>query len=165
MKKNNIKILAKRKRKINKRLKRKQWEDQSNPMFSASNIHYEIDGRNRGIANGGIGAIHLMNRKIGFIDEIDNALHLLKRHLPYHESDHVLNIAYNIIAGGTRLEDIELQRQDEAWLDALGADIIPDPTTEGDFLRRFSERDIIDLMEAINRTRKKVWNKQPKSFF
>ena len=165
MKKNDSKILAKRKRKINKRLKRKQWEDQSQPMFDASNIQYKMNGRYKAIASGGIGAIHLMNMKSGFVEEIDSNLHLLKRHLPYHESDHVLNIAYNVIAGGIRLEDIELQRQDEAWLDALGAEIIPDPTTAGDFLRRFSEHDIIELMEATNRTRKKIWNKQPKRFF
>jgi len=165
VKKNNSKILAKRKRKIDRRLKRKQWEDQPKTMFAASNIHYEMNGRHKGIASGGIGAIHLMNKKTGFVEEIDSVLHLLKRHLPYHESDHVLNIAYNVVAGGTRLEDIELQRQDEAWLDALGAEIIPDPTTAGDFLRRFSERDIIELMEATNRTRKKIWNKQPKRFF
>ena len=159
------KKLAKRKRKIEKRLKRKQWENQLTPMFSASNIHYEIDGRHKGIPCGGIGAIHLMNNKLGIVSELDDVLNLLKRHLPYHESDHVLNLAYNVVAGGTRLEDIELLRQDEGWLDALGAEIIPDPTTEGDFLRRFSEKDVIELMEVINITRKKAWNKQPKSFF
>ena len=152
MNKKNNKIMAKRKRKIAKRIKRKQWK----PMFTASNIHYEMDGRHEGIACGGIGAIHLMNKKSGFVEEIDSVLNLLKRHLPYHESDHVLNIAYNVIAGGTRLEDIELQRQDEAWMDALGAEIIPDPTTAGDFLRRFSEEDIIELMEAANTTRRKA---------
>jgi hypothetical protein len=163
--KKHSRILAKRKRKVAKRLKKKQWENQPKPMFTASNIHYEMDGRHKGISNGGIGAIHLMNKKLGFVEEMDAVLHLLKRHLPYHESDHVLNIAYNVIAGGTRLEDIELQRQDEAWLDSLGAEIIPDPTTAGDFLRRFSEVDIIELMEAINRTRKKAWKKQPAAFF
>ena len=165
MNKKDSRMLAKRKRKIARRLKRKQWKNQPKPMFSASNIHYEMDGRHKGISSGGIGAIHLMNKKLGFVEEMDTVLHLLKRHLPYHESDHVLNIAYNVIAGGTRLEDIELQRQDEAWLDALGAEIIPDPTTAGDFLRRFSEGDIVELMEAINRTRKKAWKKQPASFF
>ena len=165
MKKKISKNLAKRKRKINKRLKRKNWSDQPNPMLSGSNIHYDFDGRHKGISNGGIGAIHLMNRKLGIVEEIDDVLQLLKRHLPYHESDHVLNIAYNVIAGGTRLEDIELLRQDEAWLDALGAELIPDPTTEGDFLRRFGEDNIIELMEVINTTRKKAWEKQPKGFF
>jgi hypothetical protein len=132
----NNKILSKRKRKIAKRLKRRQWENQPKPMFKASNIHYEMDGRHEGVACGGIGAIHLMNKKSGFVEEIDSVLHLLKRHLPYHESDHVLNIAYNVIAGGTRLEDIELQRQNEAWLDALGAEIIPDPTTARNFSKK-----------------------------
>ena len=98
-------------------------------MFTASNIHYEIDGRHKGIASGGIGAIHLMSKKLGFPKETDQTLHLLKRHLPCHESDHVLNLAYNVVAGGTRLQDIDLQREDEGWLDALGAEIIPDPTT------------------------------------
>jgi len=165
VKKVKHKVLARRKRKIEKRLRRKNWTNQPKPMLKASNIHYQMDGRHKGIAYGGIGAIHLMVKRSGFIKEIDNAVHLLKRHLPYHESDHVLNLAYNIFAGGTRLQDIELQRQDEAWLDALGAEVIPDPTTEGDFLRRFSEDDVIELMETINRTRQRVWDKQPKSFF
>jgi len=158
------KILAKRKRKITERLEKKQWENQQYPMLQGTNIHYEIDGRHNGISSGGIGAIHVMNKKLGFMKTVDESLHLLKRHLPYHESDHVLSIAYNIMAGGTRLEDIELLRQNEAWLNALGAEIIPDPTTAGDFLRRFKEQDIIDLMEAINTTRKLIWNKQSKDF-
>jgi hypothetical protein len=57
-------------------------------------------------------------------------------HLPYHESDHVLNLTYNLLAGGQRLEDIELRRQDEVFLNGLGAERIPDPTTAGDFTRR-----------------------------
>jgi hypothetical protein len=39
--------------------------------------------------------------------------------LPYSESDHVLNIAYNLLAGGTCLEHLELRRNDEVYLDAL----------------------------------------------
>ena len=76
MTKKHSRILAKRKRKIAKRLKRKQWENQPKPMFTASNIHYEMDGRHKGISNGGIGAIHLMNKKLGFVEEMDTVLHL-----------------------------------------------------------------------------------------
>lgn len=67
-------------------------------------------------------------QKTGLINEINQNVNInvLKRHLPYHESDHVLNIAYNHIAGGTCLEDIDLLRNNEAWLDALKAEIIPD---------------------------------------
>ncbi len=164
MKLNISKKLAKRKKKITKRLKKRNWESQSHPMFSASNIHYDIDGRNKGIANGGIGIIHQLTGKSGLVKEIDGRLKLLKRHLPYHESDHVLNIVYNILAGGHCLEDIELLRNDEAWLDALDAEIIPDPTTAGDFLRRFDKDDITELMEIKNTIRKRIWQQQPRTF-
>ena len=114
---------------------------------------------------GGIGAMHLLARRTGLIDAIDKALPLLKVHLPYHESDHVLNIAYNALSGGTSLEDLELRRNDEVYLDALGAQRIPDPTTAGDFCRRFSAQNIESLMEAINAVRVKVWRQQPEEFF
>ncbi len=71
-------------------------------------------GKSRAINCGGIGAIHLMVNKLGLREEIDSRLHLLKKHLPYHESDHVLNLTYNALLEGVRLEDIELRRNDEA---------------------------------------------------
>jgi hypothetical protein len=105
-------------------------------------------------------------RKVGLINAIDRDVHLLKVHLPYHESDHVLNIGYNILAGGDCLQDIELLRNDEAYLDALGASRIPDPTTAGDFCRRFeSAAQVNTLMDSINSVRAGVWKKQPKEFF
>ena len=76
-------------------------------MLTACNIQYEIAERTRAVTPGGIGAMHLMARKLGLIDAIDRQLHLLKVHLPYHESDHVLNIAYNLLAGGTCLEQLK----------------------------------------------------------
>jgi hypothetical protein len=134
-------------------------------MFAASNIRYELADRTRGLGPGGIGGMHLLARRVGLIEAIDRRLHLLKVHLPYHESDHVLNIAYNILAGGTCLEDIELWRNDEVYLDALGAQRIPDPTTAGDFCRRFDEIDVEILMSAINDVRVNVWRQQPDEFF
>ena len=134
-------------------------------MLKGSNIGYELDGRDKGISCGGIGVIHTLAKRIGLVKEIDKRLHLLKRHVPYHESDHVLNLAYNVLAGGEGFEDIELLRQDEGWMDALGAEIIPDPTTAGDFVRRFLVEDVKTLMEVINERRKKVWDRQPKEFF
>ena len=53
----------------------------------------------------------------------------------------MLNLAYNVACGGTRLEDIERLRHDTAYMNALGADLIPDPTTAGDFCRCFSADD------------------------
>jgi hypothetical protein len=161
----NHKILSKRKRKIEKRLERRNWEDQERPMFKGSNIRYELDGRDQGIACGGIGVIHTLAKRIGLVKQIDKRLHLLKRHVPYHESDHVLNLAYNILAGGEGFEDIELLRQDEGWMDALGAEIIPDPTTEGDFVRRFGVEDVMTLMEVMNGPGRRYGMDSRRSFF
>ena len=164
----NVRIqkqLRRRKRRIERRLDKTDNRGCEEPMFTAGNIHYEIAERTHAVAAGGIGAIHLMTRKLGLVDSIDRYLHLLKVHLPYHESDHVLNIAYNLLAGGTCLEHIELLRGDETYLDALGARRIPDPTTAGDFCRRFDEQQIDLLQEAFNETRLTVWGRQPKKFF
>jgi len=160
VKKKDIKILKKRKQRLQKRLERRQWSEQSKPMFRARNIHYEMADRVRAIDSGGIGAFHMLARNSGLIEAINRKVSLLKRHLPYHESDHVLNIAYNTLSGGTCLDDIELKRTDESFMDALGAQRIPDPTTAGDFTRRFSEEEVGALMEAINTIRPKLWQKR-----
>jgi Transposase DDE domain group 1 len=134
-------------------------------MFTASNIHYEIGDRCRGIAHGGLGAIHLLARQLGLIDAIDERLHLLKIHLPFHESDHVLNFAYNALCDGTCLQDMELRRNDEVFLDALGARRSPDPTTAGDFCRRFTAADVDTLQDIFDGVRIGVWADQPDAFF
>jgi hypothetical protein len=134
-------------------------------MLRGRNIHYEGGARVRGLGVGGIGAMQLLAQRTGLTAAIDERLRLLKVHQPYHESDHVLNIAYNILCGGRTLEDLEHLRQDEVYLDALGARVIPDPTTAGDFCRRFAASDIEALMAAIEATRMKVWRQQPESFF
>jgi hypothetical protein len=134
-------------------------------MITAANIHYELGERVQGLAPGGLGALLLLAQRTGLVAGIDHDLHLLKVHLPYHESDHVLNIAFNLLAGGTRLEHLERLRNDEAYLNALGAQRIPDPTTAGDFCRRFQESDVLTLMETIHKARLRVWAQQPADFF
>jgi hypothetical protein len=157
--------LANRKSRIERRLDKKKLGHLDRPMFTATNIHYEIADRMRGLAHGGLGAIHLLAVRIGLVDAINEKLHLLKIHLPYHESDHVLNLAYNALCDGTCLQDLELRRQDEVYLDALGARRIPDPTTAGDFCRRFGAADVHTLIDIINSVRPRVWARQPASFF
>jgi Transposase DDE domain group 1 len=152
-------------RRIKKRLDNTPGPERPVPMMTATNLHYEHAGRGRGLGAGGIGALFLLAQKVGLIQEIDRNLHLLKRHLPYHESDHVLNIAFNLLAGGRRIEHLELRRNDEVYLDALGAERIPDPTTAGDFCRRFAEADVLTLMDTINDVRLRVWAQQPPEFF
>jgi hypothetical protein len=157
--------IANGKRRIERRLDKFDNRGCERPMFTASNIHYEIAERVRGMSCGGIGAIHVLARRIGLIDAIDVRLHLLKIHLPYHESDHVLNLAYNALCDATCLQDLELRRKDEVFLDALGARRIPDPTTAGDFCRRFHAEHVHTLLDIFNDVRQRVWARQPASFF
>jgi hypothetical protein len=136
------------------------------PVISATNLCYEASDKVRGINYGGIGLIHKLAVQSGLVRAINDKVNLLKWNFPYVESDHVLNIAYNSICGGIYLEDIELRRNDEVYLDAIGAESIPDPTTAGDFCRRFETPfDISYLHDAIDEARLNVWKRQPKSFF
>jgi hypothetical protein len=136
--------------------------DCSRPVIAGSNIRYEISDRIEAMPCGGIGLIHEMVRSIGLAAHIDERVHVFKRHFPYHESDHVLNLAYNVLCGGTRLEDLERLRSNEAYLNTLGCDRVPDPTTAGDFLRRFDQDQVMELMDATNAARVQVWKKLSK---
>lgn len=156
------------KREIEKRLepvKGGRAPRESGPELQPPPIKYEMSDRTQAIGAGGIGAIQQLAVHVGLIDAIDAGLAILKRHRPYSESDHVMNIVYNIFCGGRVLEDIEIRRNDVAFLDAVGARTIPDPTTAGDFLRRFEELDIQVLTSIINDVRVGVWQKQAPSFF
>jgi len=156
--------LKARKRRIQKRLATAPSGEQR-PELAATNIHYEISDRQQAIASGGIGLIHQMVKTLGLDKAINEQVHLFKFYLPYSESDHVLNMAYNIFAGGTCLDHLEYRRNDEAYLNALGAQRIPDPTTAGDFCRRFDATSLGKLMDTFNSVRMKVWKQQPDSFF
>ena len=153
------------KRKIRRRLDRPVTAPSPQPVLTAAHIQYEVAHKTRAISCGGIGAIHLLVRKLGLAEAIDERLHLLRFHFPYHESDHVLNFAYNALCNGSCLDDMELRRNDLVFLDALGADRIPDPTTAGDFCRRFSSDDVETLQDVFDQTRLKVWHEQPSDFF
>ncbi len=149
---------ARRKRKVRGRQARAaSWALGSQPMFGAGKVQYEIGARVNGMSYGGIGVVQGLVSELGLNREIDGRLRLLKRHLPYHESDHVLNIAYNLLCAGTRLEDLAMLRDNAGYMDAVGAEMIPSPTAAGDFTRRFSEADVIELMECINAVRPQLW--------
>ncbi|MGA8763875.1 MAG: IS1380 family transposase [Candidatus Sulfotelmatobacter sp.] len=153
------------KRRIAHRLRKRRWQEQCRRHFQDQNIHYDYSAKVRAGRFGGLGACLLLVKRLGLADAFDTDLYLLKRHLPYHESDHILNLTYNILAGGTTLSDLELLRNDEIYLDAIGAQRIPDPTTAGDFLRRFTPENISTLMRIINDKRLLVWQQQPPAFF
>jgi hypothetical protein len=153
--------IASRKKKIEDQLAEAVVPNFAGPVLAGPSIRYELAERVKGISSGGIGAIQQLVAQIGLAEAINSRVQLLKLHMPYHESDHVLNIAFNMLCGGKVLEDIERRRNDPAFLAALGTQSIPDPTTAADFCRRFSSEDVWSLMDAINEARLVVWKQHP----
>jgi hypothetical protein len=155
--------LDREKRKINKRLEPliggAEPRERGLPELRGSGIAYEVAHRSRAISCGGVGAIMRLVDSVGLVPLLNEQARVLKAARPYQDSDHVLNIALNLLCGGEVLEDIEIRRNDAAFLDALGARAVPDPTTAGDYLRRFDESAVWRLMHAVNHVRAGVWGR------
>lgn len=165
------KKLARRKRRIEKRLRvARDWRfvrmaSGAPAVLSSAGLKYELAQKTQAIVYGGVPLMLRVARESGLIDAIDSSVPILKWRCPYYESDHVLNLAMNALCEGTCLEHIERRRNDEAFLNAIGADSIPDPTTAGDFCRRFNRGSVRQLLDAINVARLNVWKRQPQEFF
>jgi hypothetical protein len=154
-----------RKRKIERRLDKTKFPKGIGPVLRGGNLRYEISERIHGLGHGGIALLHQLAQDIGLVEAIDKRLPIFKIRLPYHESDHVLNFAFNALCDGDCMQDMELRRNDVNYLDALGARRIPDPTTAGDFCRRFDVARIDSLQDIYDDIRIGVWQHQPASFF
>jgi len=166
VKPNVARQLAKRKHRIHCRLAKacRRRPDFGRPVLPESKVTYEVADKVRAMPHGGLAALHQLVLETGLVGRLDELVHVLKVHQPYHESDHVLCIAYNVVCGGRTLGDMETRRNDEVYLDALGVEMIPDPTTSGDFCRRFEPSQIHALTTAINETRLEVWKGQGPEF-
>ncbi|RPI75763.1 MAG: IS1380 family transposase [Planctomycetaceae bacterium] len=156
--------LSRRERQVRRRIDKANWSGQS-PMFAPPALQYELADRAQAMCAGGLGVIQELVKQLDLAEIINRGCPIFQLRLPYSEADHVLNIAYNLLAGGTCLEHLELRRLDEAYLNALGAERIPDPTTAGDFCRRFDPWNVFALQESFHEARLKVWQQQPDSFF
>ena len=155
--------IGRRKRRLQARIDKTKMP--STPAIRTGRIDLELAERQQAIAAGGLSAVLQLINTVELRKHINRAIPLFKFYMPYDEADHVLNIALNLLAGGTCLDHLELRRTDEAYLNAVGAQRIPDPTTAGDFCRRFDESKILQLMEGINQARQTVWKQQPPEFF
>jgi hypothetical protein len=155
-------IFARRKEEIEARLDPAFQPFNTRPVIEGASTKFGVSDRVRAVACGGLASMHAMVESIGLAESINRFAKVFKAWRPYSESDHVLNLAYNILAGGRSIEDLEHLRNDDAYLDMLGAQRVPDPTTAGDFCRRFGEAEIDALQEAINESRVGVWKRQRK---
>ena len=165
MKKKHSAIIRKREAEVADRLSPSWNGEDPKPVLSAEGISYEVSEKIHAVSYGGLGLLRQIVKWSGLGKAIDQGVKLFKRHQPYHESDHVLSLIYNVATGGTRYQDIQVRRHSVSFLEAVGAEKIPAPSTAGDFVRRFEASDVVDLMEAVNESRRKVWAQQPASFF
>jgi len=125
-------------------------------------LHVESDPRGEITHYGGLVLAQQFVRRFKVAQQLDDALTLFKRHAPYHESDHILALAYTLYVDGTCLEDQAALQGSEAVRRMVGACRIPDPTTAGDFLRRFrSAREVGQLSGVIDDIEEAVWSKLP----
>lgn len=124
-------------------------------------LHTEVDERSEVTPYGGLTLFSDFVRRFRVAQTIDANLSVLKLHLPYFESDHVLAQAANLYVGGTCIEDMANLQNSEAAVRLLGACRLPDPTTAGDFLRRFDDRvnrgSLEGLRSAVDELQGAVW--------
>jgi len=131
------------------------------PVITNPRSRVEVERRSDITAMGGIALAHELVQQTELADLIDEEVWLLKQHAPYWESDHILAQAYSLYSGGTCLDDLESLQNSNTIKRYLGAESLPDPTTAGDFLRRFDRGDLMALQRAIDLARVKVWASLP----
>ena len=99
----------------------------------------------------GILPVRNLVERLDVASVLDSNISILKRHKPYFKSDHILNFVYNFLTGGEVINDIERLQEAKGILRILGTESVPDPTTAGDFLVRFGEKDIEAFQDSFDR--------------
>jgi hypothetical protein len=136
------------------------WPETEGRVMRHPLLHLESDPRGEITHYGGLVLAQQFVRRFGVAKRIDESLELFKRHAPYHESDHVLALAYTLYADGTCLEDQAALQGSEAVRRLVGACRIPDPTTAGDFLRRFTTGHEVEQLSGVtDEVQEAVWSK------
>lgn len=137
------------------------WPETYGRVMRMPKLHTEVDAHSEVTPYGGLVLVAEFIRRFKVARTIDEHVHVLKLYLPYQESDHILALAMNLYVGGTCIEDVANLQQSEAVKRLVGASRIPDPTTAGDFLRRFDERNnpgsLKGLRTAIDDVQSQVW--------
>lgn len=139
------------------------WPKTTGPVIRAPKLHLSVDERSVATKQGGLALFFAFSRQFNVAQEIDARVSVLKMHMPYLESDHVLAQAGMLFAGGTCIEDMAALQHSEAALRMSGACRLPDPTTSGDLLRRFDRKEHPEALPGLrcagDTVQDKVWRK------
>jgi hypothetical protein len=139
------------------------WPKDERPVIRNRQVRVQIQERGEITPYGGLSLAHDLAMRLGIDRDINDSMELLRLHLPYFDSDHLLTHVYNQYVGGTCIEDIAHLQHSDAIKHLTGACRIPDPSTAGDFLRRFNRSNLRVFQQVIDRAREKVWRQMPNS--
>jgi hypothetical protein len=134
------------------------WPATSGPVLRLRRVRLEQDLRPDVTALGGLVLPLAVLRRLRAAELLDESVRVLKMHMPYLESDHIIAQALMLYGGGTCIEDMAMLQQDSALQRMLGAVRTPDPTTAGDFLRRFVPNGKLEaLTSALDELQERAW--------
>jgi len=139
------------------------WPKDERPVIRNRQVRVQIQERGEITPYGGLSLAHDLAMRLGIDRDINHSMELLRLHLPYFNSDHLLTHVYNQYVGGSCIEDIAHLQHSDAIKHLTGACRIPDPSTAGDFLRRFNRSNLRAFQQVIDRAREKVWRQMPNS--
>jgi len=108
----------------------------------------------------GLSLFYAMAEILKIPKSLDDHVQVKQRDSGYPESEHILALAANAFVGGDFLDDLEALREDDAIKMAIGRKEIPDPTTAGDFCRRFSRGHILQINKAFAEIEHEVYKKR-----
>jgi hypothetical protein len=111
---------------------------------------------------GGLVVVLALVKRVRLPQLLNDALSLLRVYKPYSEADHVLTHTFNLYLGGSTIEDIATLQQSPAIRCLLGMPRVPDPTTAGDFLRRFDQPSLTSLDLALDQAMERAWQLLPR---
>ncbi len=126
------------------------------PQIRLPKLHAELEDSDF-TALGGLALASRMLAKLEAHRVFGAHLSLLRVPKRYRDSDHVIAQVLNLFAGGSCLEDLSQLQCSTPVRHLLGASCIPDPTTSGDFLRRFDEEQLTALDHAADDLQRSAW--------
>ena len=109
----------------------------------------------------GLSLFYAMAETLDIGEILDEHVRVKERESGYPESEHILALAANAFVGNDYVDDLEALREDVAIQRAIGRKEIPDPTTAGDFCRRFTLGHILQMNRAFGRIEQEVYRRRP----
>jgi len=109
----------------------------------------------------GLSVFYAMAEALEIPRILDDRVKVKQRESGYPESEHILALAANAFVGGDYLEDLEALREDVAIQRVIGRKDLPDPTTAGDFCRRFTLGHLLQLNRAFADMEQRVYEHRP----